>query len=107
VSGCLRSGKTGCGQFPLPRFQLLSADPCRFSPIVLKWNFPKPGMLQRLLSRDALSGVVDEYLLEQIQEQLEELVRWGDDILRTISDSAMQYCNEKAHHHLPEASSLP
>ena len=38
-------------------------------------------MLQRLLSSDALVGIVDEYPLEKIEKLLVEIRSWLDDIL--------------------------
>ena len=70
----LYGAMTGTGQlsFPLPHPQLVGADSRRFGPVVRMRDFAEPGMLQSLLRGNAVGGVVDEDLLEEIQELLQE-----------------------------------
>jgi hypothetical protein len=69
------------GPLPLPRPDLVGADSRRLGPVIGVRNLAEPGVLQRLLCRDALRRVVDKYLLEKIQKLSQELGGWWNDIL--------------------------
>lgn len=60
----------------------LHADPCGFGAVV-DHALLEPRVLQRLLGRDALFGVVDENLFEKVQELLVEHRRWRNDFLKS------------------------
>jgi hypothetical protein len=51
-------------------------------------NLAEPGMLQRLLRGDPLSGIVNKNLLEKVQELSQEFVGWGYDILEHCQQAA-------------------
>jgi hypothetical protein len=64
---------------------VLDSNLCRLGTIVRVGNLPEPRVIQGLLSRDTLRGVINEDLGKQIQEVLEEgVVRW-DDVLHRLS----------------------
>jgi hypothetical protein len=64
-------------------------------------NFAEPGVLQRLLRRDAVRGVVDKNLLEEVQKLLQKFSGRRDDVLETVSRLRLQ----AGQKHQPVASS--
>ncbi len=68
-------------QFPLPHSDLVGTDSRRLGAVVGMCHLPEPGVLERLLRRNALSGVVDKDFLQEIEELRQEWGRRGDDVL--------------------------
>lgn len=70
----LYGAMAGAGQLslPLPHPQLVGADARCFGPVIRMRDFAEPGMLQSLFRGDAVRGVVDEDLLEEVQELLQK-----------------------------------
>jgi hypothetical protein len=64
-------------------------------------NFAEPGVLQRLLRRDAVRGVVDKNLLEEVQKLLQKFSGRRDDVLETVS----RLRSQAGQKHQPVASS--
>jgi hypothetical protein len=67
--------------------ELVHSHPLRPYPrglgtVVWVGDFPEPGVVQRLLSRDAPSRVVDEYPGEKVEELLREGIVARDDVLK-------------------------
>ena len=89
------------GPLPLPRPDLVSADSRGLGPVIGMRDFAEPGVLQRLLRRDALCRVVDKYLLEKIQKLRQELGGWRNDILERSAAGSYTMNAE----HLPVTSS--
>lgn len=78
---------------------------------VVHQRFLKPGMLQRLLCRDARLRIVNEDALQQIQEELVELVTCGNELLGVLV-LLYRRCREQTHvklfhrpHVLPRSTS--
>ena len=67
------------------RADSLPLDPntASFSAIIFD-QLAEPRVLQRLSSSDALLGVVDKYLPEQVEEELVELCGWRDGFVQTL-----------------------
>ncbi len=71
----------GARPLALLHAQLVRADARRLGAVVGVRHLAEPGVLERLLGRDALRGVVDKDLLEEVQELRQEVGRRGDDVL--------------------------
>ena len=80
-----RDVETSANILCLPRLLfILETDLGCLSAIIWMGNLPEPGVVEGLLRRDALRGIIHEDLGKKIQEVLEESIVGGDYVLQGI-----------------------